>query len=155
MTKKDAIKKDLFLIYEELYKTVGKNPSIFDKKFANRFKYSLDEVAHVLDINNENSVKEDSKKSTKKSPTEYIKNLDDLREYYYSTLVKIFDNTIATAEKNEILNNISISEFKRLSSIISTVPIGTKTTKRDLAEMIRYYFNDESRTSSLVRGLEF
>ncbi len=156
MTKENSIKKDLLLIYEELYNLFEKNKSsVFDKKFISRFKHSPEAIAEVLGILDKENAKEDnSKRSVKEPPTAHIKDLDGLREYYYEYLVKVFDHSIDDTEKNEILNSIRTNELKRLSSIISTVPLASKTTKRDILEMLRYYFNDESRTSSLVRGLK-
>ena len=146
-----TIKRDLLYLYEILY--TNKKSSLLDKKVVNRLKYSPEEIEQALELKEDGLSSNRSNSNKKEIPTIQITNIDQLRSFYESDLKPLYNHTIDEKIKKEILNSISLDELKRLYAIISTVPISNNTTKKEIVDMLRYYFRDESRTKSLMKNI--
>jgi len=143
------IKRDLLY----LYKVFQQSPFLFEKKIANKLKYSLEEVEHALELDNSDACKKTVSMPQKQANTSQITDIDRLRSFYYSDLKQLYDHSVDESIKAEILKSISLDEFKRLYAIISGVQLSNNTKKLEVAELLRNYFNGESRTKSLMKNL--
>ncbi len=138
-----------------MYKMINENEELFNKKLVNKFKYTFEEIEEVLDQNDkilENEFYANQKKINYIT-SENINTLDDLRIFYKNELEKLYDNTLDKATKDSIFKSLSLKELNRLHSIISNVSLSKNATKKEIIDMMRYYFNDESRTDSLVKTM--
>ena len=143
-----SIKSDLL----DLYKMVLQHRDLFDKSIAKRLKYSPNEVEQALEIEQSNERKKNISKPKKETNTSHITDIDQLRSYYNSDLKQLYDHSLDENIKAEILKSHSLDELKRFYAIISSVQLSNNTRKKEIVDMLRYYFNDESRTKSLMKN---
>ena len=147
-----SIKQDLLYLYKALYQS----PSLFGKNITNRLKYLPNEVEQALELENDNNdIKRCKKRLVKpkeEANTSQITNIDQLRNFYFSELKQLYGHSVDESLKSEILKAISLDELKRLYAIISSVQLSHNTRKKEIVDMIRYFFKDESRTNNIMRN---
>jgi len=150
----NSIKNDLFYVYDVLYTSIKQDGVLFDKKLTCRLKHTPEQVRKALELDGDELItKNMPKQNTKKEErTQSIENIDTLRDFYYEELKAIYDNSLEEDKRGKILNSISLEELKRLCSIISSVPITKGESKKNIIDRLRYYFDDEARTASLVKN---
>ena len=140
-------------MYNALYTSI-KHDGILFEKLTGKLKYTPDQVRQALELDNdEHAIQNKSEQKVKREErTQNIKDIDMLRMFYYNELKVIFDNSLEEEKRIKVLNSISLDEYKRLYSIISNVPITKSTSRKDILDSLRYYYDDEARTASLVKN---
>jgi hypothetical protein len=171
----NSIKKDLLYVYETLYKSgVLESGSLFSKELVEKLKYTPEQITQVLGLANgeqgdnapfaPNATKMGARFKGKTGPkkeaaskrdaaTFNIASIDGVRNFYYGELRRLYDNSLDEGSKAEILNSISLGELKRLHSIISSVSMPGNVRKKDVVDMLRYYFSDEKRAMNLAKSM--
>jgi len=153
LKKQNSIRNDLLYVYNALYTSI-KHDGILFEKLTNKLKYTPDQVRQALELDDDEHVMQNKsgQKEKKEERTQNIKDIDMLRMFYYNELKVIFDNSLEEEKRIKIINSISLDEYKRLYSIISSVPITKNTGRKDILDSLRYYFDDEARTASLIKN---
>ncbi|QPR66636.1 hypothetical protein I6G82_15270 [Lysinibacillus macroides] len=152
MDKKE-MGKALHEIYAALYPLVqtSEGKKMFNTKIVKNFKYTPDEVAEMFLVS-ENTENKKEKKESIREEILNITQLDELRKYYYESLSGLFSTEENDSSATKI-NTITIAELKHLYAIISTVPIQSRKTKKDIVYMIKNYFDNEARTKDMMKNL--
>jgi hypothetical protein len=147
------IKNDLLYVYDVLYTSIKQDSMLFDKKLTCKLKYTPGQVREALGLDDELTIKNTPKQNTKKEErTQNITSINMLRNFYYEVLKAIYDYSLEEDKRTKVLNSISSDELKRLYSIISNVPITKSESKKGIVDKLRYFFDDEARTASLIKN---
>ncbi|MDR2746553.1 MAG: hypothetical protein LBB77_03820, partial [Treponema sp.] len=124
----------------ELYKEIYNHKDFLKLDF----KYSISEVEDFYNQTNISSkVEKSSKKETIRDDILNLKTADDVKEY----LSKYIAN--ANQSKEDLLKNISLSEFAYLYKIIYSSQLKPNMRKIDAFRTIEKYFNGISRAVSM------
>ncbi|MCL2722476.1 MAG: hypothetical protein FWD47_14190 [Treponema sp.] len=152
LRSQNNIRKDLFYVYDALYTSI-KHDGVLFEKLTSKLKHTPEQVRQALGLDDEHTGQNRPEQKIKREErTQNIKDIDMLRTFYYNELKVIFENSLEEEKRTKKLNSISLDEYKRMYSIISSVPITKGTSRKDILDSLRYYFDDEARTASLIKN---
>ncbi|MGG2196820.1 hypothetical protein [Paenibacillus validus] len=120
-----------------------------------RLNYTLDQLEEVIDKYSKKKSKVTG--TSKKDPDtnklseeiEKIKDQNALRSYYNNSLRHYFDTNSTEEMKNAILKSVSLNDLRYLYSLISPITLPQSRKKTEILQLLRMYFENESRTRSL------
>ncbi|WP_020620582.1 hypothetical protein [Paenibacillus daejeonensis] len=118
------------------------------------FNYSVEQLDEVINKHSKKirkPVGERKKDEVSKisEAIELIKDQDALRDYYNNSLRLYFDANSTAETQNEILKSISLTDLRYMYSLISPLPLPASRKKAEILQLLRMYFENESRTRSL------
>ncbi|MHC1685828.1 MAG: hypothetical protein AB6733_23350 [Clostridiaceae bacterium] len=153
----NKIKKDLYDIYS-YFKHISDSDftqNIFTKSFLDKTKHSLDDILEALGLNDTKTNMSAVNKDKIKKEISKITDISLLRDFYYINLAQLFYGDADEFYVNKVINSIPRSELMRLYGIISTIPIKRNKSRKDILQMLKNYFDDESRTNDINKKLSY
>lgn len=152
------VKENLYELYKVL-KEISKTKSgrsLLAPHILEQLIYPTETIKKVLFVKEGEPIKKEeqlSSKKDKKSITQEIQNKEQLKAFYISQLLPIFDPRVDEQAKNKLRSAMTIEELKRLYTLISPVTIPKSKKKQDVLYLFKNYFDEEIRTEDMNRHI--
>lgn len=158
MEDMQKVKEDLYELYKvlnEISKTKS-GRSLLSSHMLEQLIYPTEIIKKVLFEKERELIKKEEKRSPKKdkkSIMQDIQNKEQLKAFYITKLLPIFDPRVDEQTKNKLRSAMTIEELKRLYTLISSVPIPKSKKKQDVLYLFKNYFDEEIRTEDMNRHI--